>query len=137
MHTMPKLSILDEISDADSQLEQGQQLGQRAARVGFDWPDARQALEKVHEEVGELEELLDADDVDRARLSAELGDILFAVINVARKLNLSAEDALAQTNQKFRRRFAFIERELDRQGRQLEEVGLDEMEALWQQAKQP
>ena len=133
---MPKPSILDDICENDTALEQGQRLGVAAARVGFDWPTARQALEKVHEEVGELEELLERAGADPDELASELGDILFAVVNVARKLGLDAEAAMQRTNRKFRKRFGFIESELDRRGLGLEDVDLDEMEELWQRAKE-
>ncbi|QDG54642.1 hypothetical protein FIV42_29025 [Persicimonas caeni] len=132
---MPKSSILDDILPDYTALEQGQRLGEVAAEVGFDWPDAAQALEKVHEEVAELEELLAGEAADEVELMGELGDILFAVVNVARKLGIDAEEAMQRTNGKFRRRFAYIEAEVDRQGRRLEDLELDEMEALWQQAK--
>ncbi len=132
---MPKSSILDDIHPKHTALEQGQLLGDRAATVGFDWPTAAQALDKVHEEVAELEELLADASPDADELASELGDILFAVVNVARKLGLDAEEAMQRTNRKFRRRFEFIEREVERQGRHLDELDLDEMEALWQKAK--
>lgn len=132
---MSKPSILDDIRKDYTPLRRGQRLGERAATVGFDWPSAEQALDKVHEEIAELEELLAAEQADTDELSAELGDILFAVVNVARKLGLDAEDAMQRTNRKFQRRFHFIERQVQRSGRQLEDLDLDEMEELWQKAK--
>lgn len=132
---MPKSSILDEIPADYTALEQGQRLGDVAAAVGFDWPTAKQALSKVHEEVGELEELLDDHTATKDDITAELGDILFAVVNVARKLEIDAEEAMQRTNRKFRRRFAFIESEVIKEGRRLEDLDLDEMEELWQKAK--
>jgi ATP diphosphatase len=132
---MPKLSILDDICDECTALERGQRLGERAATVGFDWPEAAQALEKVHEEVAELEQALGASVIDREDVASELGDVLFALVNVARKLGIDAEQAMERTNRKFAHRFRFIEDEIACQGRQLDDVELDEMEALWQLAK--
>lgn len=133
---MPKLSILDEIPTNSTCLKQGQKLGEVAARVGFDWPTAKQALAKVYEELAELEELLDAHEAHEDAITDELGDILFAVANVARKLGVDAEEAMQHTNRKFRRRFGFIEAEVRRQGAQFDELDLDAMEELWQKAKE-
>ncbi len=132
---MPKLSILDKIQDPLTALRRGQALGARAAEVGFDWPSPAQALEKVHEEIAELEAELGAGEVDAEELAAELGDVLFAVVNVARKLGIDAETAMERTNEKFVRRFRFIEEQAAAQGRRVDDMTLDEMEALWQRAK--
>ena len=108
-------------------------LSARAARVGFDWPDAVQAIEKLEEEVAELRIELAA--ADRARLSDELGDVLFSVANVARKLGLDPETCLRDANNKFKRRFEAIEHQAESAGTSLDKITLVEMEALWQAAK--
>ncbi|MGM0558700.1 MAG: MazG nucleotide pyrophosphohydrolase domain-containing protein [Myxococcota bacterium] len=133
-------SMLDEVRSGGTALREGQKLGARAASVGFDWATALQALEKVEEEVSELRAELEgsssrvsAESADR--LEDEIGDVLFAVANVARKLDIDAEDAMARTNRKFRERFASIESSAAAQGRDVEEMTLEEMEAIWQQAK--
>ena len=108
-------------------------LTKRAGRVGFDWPDAGAVLDKLREELAELEVEIEAGDRDKAR--DELGDLLFVCANLARKLDLDPEDALRATNAKFIRRFSFIERALAAKGRSPEQSDLAEMEELWQAAK--
>ncbi len=132
---MSNSSILDVISPDGTALERGQKLGEVAAEVGFDWPSAAQALEKVREELDELQDELDAPSTDSAALADELGDLLFAVVNVARKLDIDAEEAMERTNDKFRARFGYIESEVARQSRRLDELDLQEMESMWQRAK--
>ncbi|WP_419729495.1 nucleoside triphosphate pyrophosphohydrolase [Lichenicola sp.] len=109
----------------------------RAARVGFDWPDAAHVLLKLDEELAELRAELPAHPQapDRARLQDELGDVLFTVANLARKLDLDPEACLRHANDKFQRRFDAMERIIEGQGRSLRETGLDEMEAGWQAVK--
>ena len=110
----------------------------RAARVGFDWPDAAAVLDKLDEEVAELRaELPKADGAggDPARLQDEVGDLLFVLANLARKLDLDPEQCLRAANAKFTRRFGSIEAALAAQGRTPGEASLDEMEALWVAAK--
>jgi tetrapyrrole methylase family protein/MazG family protein/ATP diphosphatase len=108
-------------------------LTKRAARVGFDWPDPAAVLEKLQEEVAELEVEIAAGDKDKAR--EEFGDLLFVCANLARKLDLDPEDALRSANAKFARRFGFIEATLQAQGRGPADATLEEMEAIWVQAK--
>jgi ATP diphosphatase len=108
-------------------------LTSRAARVGFDWNDAGQVLAKLDEEIQELRaELSDADPV---RLTDEVGDMLFVLANLARKLELEPETCLRHANAKFSRRFSAMETLFERQGKSLRELSLDEMEAGWQQVK--
>ncbi len=107
---------------------------QKAAGVGFDWPEAAAVLDKVEEEIRELRATLRGD-VARDAMREELGDLLFSVANLARKLELDPEAALAQTNLKFRRRFAAVEAGLLAAGRPLGEASLAEMDALWEAAK--
>ena len=110
-------------------------LQNRAARVGFDWPDPYGALDKLREEIEELSAEIVPDTEPSVALAEEVGDVLFSAVNLARKLGIEPEDALRRGNAKFERRFAYIERELAAQGRALEETPLEDMEALWQDAK--
>jgi ATP diphosphatase len=111
-------------------------LSQKAAGVGFDWPDAARVLDKVDEEVAELKaELAAAPGPHRQRVAEELGDLLFTVANLARTLDVDPEAALAAANRKFRRRFAAVERRLADEGKPLGEATLEEMDALWEEAK--
>jgi ATP diphosphatase len=139
-------SLLDGVADSLPELVAAYRLTQKAAGVGFDWPDARQVLDKLDEEAGELREALAAlelardgagppSDALRTALQAEVGDLLFTAVNLARKLDVDPGSALARTNLKFRRRFQHIERRLREQGRSVNDADLDEMEALWLEAK--
>ena len=113
-------------------------LTRRAARVGFDWPDASAVLDKLEEEAAELRAELRPDcqqPPDRARLADELGDLLFVMANLARKLDLDPEDCLRAANAKFERRFGAVERVLAEQGKHPADATLEEMEELWQAAK--
>ena len=115
-------------------------LQNRAARVGFDWPDADGALAKLREDIEELAaEIVPDGDPSAAHpseaMADEVGDVLFSAVNVARKLGIEPEDALRRGNAKFERRFAYIERALAAQGRSAQDTPLEEMEALWQDAK--
>ena len=109
-------------------------LQQKAGKVGFDWNDPRAVLAKLREEIDEVEAELDAGDV--ASVAGEVGDLLFAVANLARHLSVDPEAALRGANAKFERRFAHIESRLGKTGRAPAEATLDEMEALWSEAKQ-
>lgn len=108
-------------------------LTQKAAGVGFDWPDAAPVLDKAEEEIAELREALAKGEKDAVR--EEVGDLLFTVANLARKLEVDPEAALAGTNRKFRQRFAKIEEGLAAQGKTAAEATLEEMDALWEAAK--
>jgi ATP diphosphatase len=110
-------------------------LQEKASTVGFDWNDPRAVLKKLAEEIGEIEAELAAPAPAPGRLEDELGDLLFAVANLARYLKVDPDQALRRTNQKFMRRFASIEKALADEGRSPAEATLDEMEALWQAAK--
>lgn len=123
-------SLLAGVPLALPALTQAQELQDRAARVGFDWPEIAPVWEKVREE---LQEVLTAPD-ERAR-EKELGDLLFAVVNLARWYKVDAESALRATNQRFRQRFAHIEQRAREMGRVLGEMTLAEMDALWEEAK--
>jgi len=110
-------------------------LQNRAARVGFDWPDSYGALDKLREEIEELAAEIVPNGEPTLALAEEVGDVLFSAVNLARKLGIEPEDALRRGNRKFERRFAYIERSLAAQGREPAETSLEEMEALWQDAK--
>ncbi|WP_337995574.1 nucleoside triphosphate pyrophosphohydrolase [Oleispirillum naphthae] len=127
-------SALDGVARALPALLRAAKLQKRAARVGFDWAEARQVLAKIREEIGEVEAEIDAA-APQDRLEDEIGDVLFAVANLARKLDIDPEGALRHTNEKFARRFRFIEQALERQGKSPAQSSLDEMETLWQKAK--
>lgn len=109
-------------------------LQQKAASVGFDWAEARLVLAKIREEVDEAEAALAAG--DQNAIEDEIGDLLFAAVNLARHARVEPETALQRTNDKFQRSFGFIEAALAEEGRSLGEASLDEMEALWVKAKQ-
>ncbi len=125
--------VLDGIAATLPPLARAQKICARAARVGFDWPDAPAVLEKLEEEVLELRAELPG--ADLARLEDELGDMFFVMANLARKLGLNAERCTAGANDKFTRRFRFIEAALAAQGKTPASSTLAEMETLWAQAK--
>ncbi|MEX2648557.1 MAG: nucleoside triphosphate pyrophosphohydrolase [Alphaproteobacteria bacterium] len=115
-------------------LKRAQKLQARVARVGFDWKHPDPALAKVHEELGELDAARGSG-AGADKLEDELGDVLFAVVNLGRHLKIDAEAALARTNTKFISRFTYVEAALAAEGRGLAEASLDEMERHWQDAK--
>lgn len=114
-------------------LTRAQKLTAKAAKVGFDWPDAMQVIEKIHEELDEVKEA--ASSGERDRIEDEIGDLLFSVTNLARHYGIDPEQALRRTNAKFERRFTSVEKALRNQGSSLDEASLDEMEELWVEAK--
>jgi tetrapyrrole methylase family protein/MazG family protein len=131
-------SKLDGIPAQMGALQRGQKMQEKAARVGFDWRDAREITEKLSEELRELAEArLNAGPLhpDDPHVREELGDVLFTVVNLARRLNIDAEAAMRDTNRKFEQRFRFMEAQALKAGKALNEFSLDELEALWQQAK--
>ncbi|WP_027061651.1 nucleoside triphosphate pyrophosphohydrolase [Mesorhizobium loti] len=125
--------FLDSVPVALPALTRALKLQEKAARVGFDWSEAAPILDKIEEEIGELREALAKGET--AEIKDEFGDMLFAVVNLGRHLKLDSEAALSGTNEKFRSRFHYVERALEASGSTLEKATLDEMEALWQQAK--
>ena len=132
--------LLDGIPPSLPALLAAYRMGQKAAGVGFDWPEAGPVLDKVREELDELEEALETGgptDTERDdAVTEELGDLLFSVANLSRKLGRDPEGALAVTNAKFRRRFASIEQALARQGQTPDQVPPEELEKLWEAAKE-
>jgi len=126
-------SLLDEVPSALPGLTAAVKLQKKASKVGFDWNDIRAVMVKIREELAEFEEELNAEDDDK--IEAEFGDLMFALANLARHLKVDPEKALRRTNRKFRDRFAYIERGLKEKGSSTAQADLDEMEALWQEAK--
>ena len=127
------LSALDGVPLALPALTRALKLQQKASRVGFDWNDPRAVLAKIREEADEIEAELDA--ADKSKAAAEVGDLLFAVVNLARHLNADPKSILRATNDKFARRFQSIERALGVHGKRPEDATLAEMDALWDAAK--
>lgn len=130
----PQNSVLDDIPLTLPALARAAKLSKRAAQVGFEWPDRRGVLDKLREELVEVEEALDAGDIDHA--ADEVGDLLFATVNLARTLNADPERCLRGTNRRFEQRFRYIEQALADDGLQPAQVGLEHMEKLWGEAKE-
>ncbi|MEZ5996704.1 MAG: nucleoside triphosphate pyrophosphohydrolase [Hyphomonadaceae bacterium] len=128
----PDASLLDDVAMALPALMRAEKLTKRAARLNFDWPTPDEVLAKLEEELGELEEARRASDQDA--LAEEMGDVLFVMANLARKLKVDPEEALRRANAKFARRFNYIERRLREQGREGPQP-LPALEALWIEAK--
>ncbi|MEM8876973.1 MAG: nucleoside triphosphate pyrophosphohydrolase [Pseudomonadota bacterium] len=126
---------LDDIPRGLPALSYAQKISKRAAKAGFDWPDRAGVWAKLQEEIGELEQELNDTPEDTTRIAEEIGDCLFALVNLARHSGVDADRALHGTNVKFARRFAEMERLVADQGRALEKLDLADQEALWQQAK--
>lgn len=128
-----KDSILDDVPVHFPGLLEGLKLTKKAAKVGFDWQDKEQIFEKIDEEAAELRQAIAGNETEH--IAEEIGDLLFAVVNLARHLDVEPETALKRTNRKFRERFKFIEQELAKQGRSLDDADLAEMDTLWNKAK--
>jgi tetrapyrrole methylase family protein/MazG family protein len=122
--------LLDGIPVSFPALAQAQSIQDRAARVGFDWKEIEPVMDKVMEEYREVQEAPNAE--ERAK---ELGDLLFAVVNLVRWYKVDAESALRETNLKFRKRFAYIEKKSRETGKPMQEMTLDEMDVFWNEAK--
>lgn len=130
----PRASALDDIPLTLPALSRAAKLSRRAARAGFDWPDTGGVLAKLREELAEVEEALDAGDVGHA--ADEVGDLLFAAVNLARTLGVDPEGCLRGTNRRFEQRFRYIEQALADQGLRPEQASLEHMDRLWCEAKQ-
>lgn len=126
-----KESILDDVPVHFPALLEGQKLTKKAAKVKFDWENVEQIFDKLTEETNEVKSAIEKNE----NVAEEIGDLLFVVLNLARKLDVDAETALKMTNRKFRQRFKFIEDELKKDGKTPEESNLAEMDNLWNQAK--
>lgn len=125
--------MLDSVLKAQPALTEAAQISRKAAGAGFDWPNIDQVLDKVREELDELAEARSRENTHD--VEGELGDLLFTIVNVARFLKVDPEQALRRTNTKFRQRFAHVEQQLAARGRDFSQSNLEEMEALWQEAK--
>jgi MazG family protein len=142
-------SLLNGVSSKMPALMEAHKISSKAAHVGFDWPAIEGLFEKLEEETQELQANIkelpsgalekrsgaQVSEELRSRIEDEVGDLLFTLVNVARYLSVDSELALRRTNRKFRRRFGWLEEQLQKQGRQPEEATLEQMEELWQQAK--
>ncbi|ALM52211.1 nucleoside triphosphate pyrophosphohydrolase [Halomonas huangheensis] len=126
-------SALDDVPRALPAMTRAMKLSKRTARVGFDWPDTRGVMAKLEEELGEIQQALDAG--DKAHAAEELGDLLFAAVNLARRLGVDPERCLRGTNQRFEQRFRYLESALADEGIRLEDAELEQMEHYWQAAK--
>ena len=127
-------SRLDGVPKNLPALVRAQRLQQKASYAGFDWDEVEQVWDKVHEEIQELKDAQSNEAKDH--IAEEIGDVLFAVVNLARYLDIPAEDALRKTNQKFTSRFSKVEEGIKAQGKELEDASLEEMDAIWEMAKE-
>jgi tetrapyrrole methylase family protein/MazG family protein len=127
-------SALDGIPKSLPALERAYKLQKRAEKVGFDWKDFKGIKEKIVEELSEIEEELQKG--NREKLEEEVGDLLFMAVNLARFLGVHPETALQKANRKFEKRFRYMEKRAKEMGKELKEMGIDEMEELWQEAKE-
>jgi len=128
-----KESVLQGIPKHMPALIRAQRMQEKAANVGFDWPEWKQVWGKLEEELEEFKEALERNDYEESQ--EEFGDLLFSLVNVGRFFNLNAEDSLRSTNRKFVRRFQYIEKELKKKDKQITEVSLKEMDHHWNRAK--
>ncbi len=126
-------SLMDDIPQALPALLRAHKLQKRAASVGFDWPDATPVLEKIEEELDEVREAMKSGDSEH--VAEEIGDLLFATVNLARKSGMRAEETLRSANAKFEKRFRYIEQVLEAKGEKAEDKTLEELEELWVEAK--
>jgi len=126
-------SVLAGVPQALPALLRASRLTEKAARVGFDWRRTEDVFAKLQEEIGELHEAIDSG--DQNKVHDEVGDLLFTLANIARKLNVNAEEALQSTNRKFTRRFESMERSVRERGQNLDQLTLEQMDALWDAAK--
>jgi len=128
-----KESILEGIPKHLPALIRAQRMQEKAANVGFDWPEAKQVWDKLEEELREFKEVLEKGDPEKSR--QEFGDLLFSLVNFGRFYNLDAEDSLRSTNKKFIKRFQYIEQQLAKEEKELSSVSLEEMDKHWNDAK--
>ena len=128
-----KQSVLEGVPKSLPALIKAQRMQEKAAGVGFDWKEKKEVIEKLNEELEELDQALEAQ--NKSEIEEEFGDVLFSLINYARFLNINPETALERTNKKFIKRFQYIEDKAKASKRSIADLNLDEMEALWQEAK--
>jgi ATP diphosphatase len=132
-HNTQAKSLLSGVKAGQPALSRAMELQRKASSVGFDWNDPREVLRKIREEADEIEAALDHGNADE--LADETGDLLFVLVNLARHVGVDPDLALRGTNAKFERRFGYVEQTLAAQGRSLEQASLQEMDALWDEAK--
>lgn len=132
-HQKKRVSALGGVSGGLSSLSLAYRLTEKAAGVGFDWPDIKGILTKLDEEIEEFREALSLQ--KRNRIREEIGDLLFVIVNIARFLKIDPETALRRTIRKFTSRFHYVERSLQKKGKTLQESNLLEMDRLWGEAK--
>ena len=125
--------MLSGVPQALPALLKASRLTEKASRVGFDWRRTEDVFEKLDEEMGELREAVASGDPQH--IHDEIGDLLFTIANIARKVNVNAEEALQSTNRKFMRRFESMESRVHDQGRNIDQLALEEMDQLWDEAK--
>jgi len=128
-----KKSLLDGIPENLPAIYKANQMTAKASRVGFDWPDLEGILAKISEETNELRQAHERTDADA--MADEVGDLLFVAVNAARFIGVDPESALRRSNRKFERRFRHVESRIKQQGRRLQDATLQEMDALWEEAK--
>jgi MazG family protein len=128
-------TLLSGIPAALPALLRAYQIGSRASSVGFDWDRADDVVAKIREEIDEIEDVVSASRVDQERAEEEMGDLLFAIVNLSRKLGIEPETALRKANDKFTRRFTTMEKQIGSSGRAMRDMTLEELEAEWQRAK--
>ena len=126
-------SVLAGVPQSLPALLKASRLTEKAARIGFDWRRAEDVFAKIDEEIGELREAIDAK--DPRKIHDEVGDLLFSIANIARKLGVNAEEALQSSNRKFTSRFESMERAVRTEGRNLDQLTLEQMDSLWDEAK--
>ena len=126
--------LLDDIDDSFSAYDRAEQLQKKAAKVGFDWENSDEIIEKIEEEIAEIRSAINKDRV-KENLSGEIGDLIFSCINLARYYQIDSEVALQMTNKKFIKRFNYIEDSLIKKGKLITETNLEEMDKLWDEAK--
>jgi len=131
----PEKTILSGVPRTLPSLLRAYELSSRAAAVGFDWAKPGDVIEKIDEEVTELREMVDRTPQDRARVEEEMGDLLFSIVNLSRKLGIEPEAALRVANDKFQRRFTELEQSVRADGRQLRELNLEQLEHYWNEVK--
>jgi MazG family protein len=131
----PGASMLDSVSRGLPAVMEAYQITTKASRVGFDWTSASSVLEKLDEETAELKQALNQVSPKHSEISEEIGDLLFVMVNLSRLLGVDPESALKSSNRKFRKRFLYIEQRLGEDGRTPAESTLEEMDALWEEAK--
>ena len=125
--------MLDGIAQNLPALNRSQKIQKRASKVGFDWPDVIGVFEKIKEETNELEEAIGTK--DKESIEEEIGDLLMIITNLAQKLDVNSEQALKKSNEKFIKRFNFLEEELNKRNETFSETSFEELDSLWDQSK--